>query len=274
MRFAGTQETVIRPPAVAGTFYPADPLELQQTVRAFLAQAQVPDLKNVRAVIAPHAGYLYSGPVAGHAFKALANVPERPRVLYLMGPAHYVYVPGVAVATFAGFSTPLGTVPVATEIVDVLLAQGKPFLPGNDAHLPEHCLEVELPFLQSIFNNSVRIVPLLFGQVDPFRVVPVLTEWLQADPNALIVVSSDLSHYHDYATARRLDQGFLEAVVHGDLQQAQEGEACGLLPILTLMGLARRLGWHAHLLDYRNSGDTAGDKSRVVGYSAVAYTAA
>lgn len=274
MRFAGTREMVVRPPAVAGTFYPSDPIELRRMVQMFLAQAHVPALTGVRAVIAPHAGYIYSGPVAGHAFKALSTLPARPRTIYLMGPAHYVYVPGVAVATFEGFATPLGTVPVAGEMVDALLAHGKPFIPNNEAHLPEHCLEVELPFLQVAFQNAFRIVPLLFGQVDPFEVVPTLTDLMVSDPNALIVVSSDLSHYHDYNTARRLDTALLDAIVSGDLQRAQEGEACGLLPILTLMGVARRLGWQAHLLDYRNSGDTAGDKSRVVGYGAVAYAAA
>ncbi len=273
MRFVGTREAVIRPPAVAGTFYPADPIELRQMVEMFLAQADVPDLQGVRAVIAPHAGYIYSGPVAGYAFKALSTLPARPRTIYLMGPAHYVYVPGVAVATFKGFATPLGTVPAADEMIDALLAHGKPFVPSNEAHMPEHCLEVELPFLQVVFQNAIRIVPLLFGQVDPFEVVPTLTDLVTSDPNALIVVSSDLSHYHDYATARRLDLALLDAIVRGDLQRAQQGEACGLLPILTLMGVARRLGWQPHLLDYRNSGDTAGDKSRVVGYGAVAYTA-
>ncbi len=272
MRYTDTKETVIRPPAVAGTFYPADPNALQTMISAYLAQARIPELGPVRAIIAPHAGYIYSGPVAAHAFKALSQLPARPRNIYLMGPAHYVYVPGIAVATFHGFSTPLGTVSVANEIVDVLLAHGHPFVPFNEAHIPEHSLEVELPFLQTVLGNAFRIVPMLFGDVDPFTALPVLTDLIQADPNAIIVVSSDLSHYHDYRTARELDLAFLDAVLAGDLERARHGEACGLLPILTLMGLARRLGWTPHLLDYRNSGDTAGDKSRVVGYAAIAYT--
>ncbi len=272
MHYTKIQEAVIRPPAVAGTFYPADPNTLEGMIRSYLAQARVPALEKVRAVIAPHAGYIYSGPIAAHAFKALASLPARPRTVYLMGPAHYVYVPGIAVTTFQGFATPLGTVPVADEIIDVLLAHGYPFVPHNEAHIPEHSLEVELPFLQVVLGNAFRIVPMLFGDVDPFNALPVLTDLIQADPNAIIVVSSDLSHYHDYRTARELDLAFLDAVINGDLERARRGEACGLLPILTLMGLARRLGWTPHLLDYRNSGDTAGDKSRVVGYAAVAYT--
>ncbi len=267
------RETTVRPPAVAGTFYPAEPRRLEAMVRAYLADASVPALEDVRAVIAPHAGYIYSGPTAGYAFKVWENVPPRPYTVYLLGPAHYVYVPGVAVGRFKAFATPLGEVPVAEEMVEALLSHEGPFTQLNKAHMPEHALEVELPFLQVVFGNHFRIVPMLFGDVNPLEVAPALVEVLQADPNALVVVSSDLSHYHDYWTARKLDQALLDAIVKGDMAAAQKGEACGLLPILTLMSVALRLGWKPHLLDYRNSGDTAGDKMRVVGYAAVAYTA-
>ncbi len=267
------RETTIREPAVAGRFYPAEPTRLRAMVREFLDEASVPSLGHVRAVIAPHAGYIFSGPIAGYAFKVWENIPQRPRTIYLMGPAHYVYVPGIAVGKFQAFSTPLGTVPVAEELVDTLLDHDGPFLRANDAHLPEHCLEVELPFLQVVFTNQMRIVPMLFGHVDPMQAVPILADLVRSDPNALIVVSSDLSHYHDYWTARRLDTSLLDAIVQGDMETARKGEACGILPILTLMGVASRLGWTPHLLDYRNSGDTAGDKARVVGYAAVAYAA-
>ncbi len=273
MQFIGIRETTVRQPAVAGTFYPAEPERLRAMVREFLADAAVPPLANVRAVIAPHAGYIYSGPTAGYAFKVWESVPQRPRTIYLMGPAHYVYVSGIAVGRFRAFATPLGLVPVAEEMVDALLDRDGPFVLANNAHLPEHALEVELPFLQEVFGNHMRIVPMLFGDVNPMEAVTALVELVQSDPNALIVVSSDLSHYHDYWTARRLDTALLDAIVQGDIERAREGEACGLLPILTLMGVAMRLGWQAHLLDYRNSGDTAGDKARVVGYAAVAYAA-
>lgn len=273
MRFYRVQERTVRQPAVAGTFYPAEPTRLRAMVREFLDEASVPSLGHVRAVIAPHAGYIYSGPVAGYAFKVWENLPPRPRTIYLLGPAHYVFVTGIAVGKFSAFATPLGTVPVAEEIVDALLDQDGVFTQGNEAHTPEHSLEVELPFLQVVFTNQMRIVPLLFGHTDPLRAVPTLVDLLQSDPNALIVVSSDLSHYHDYWTARRLDKALLNAILGGDMEKVREGEACGLLPILTLMGIASRLGWTPHLLDYRNSGDTAGDKARVVGYGAVAYAA-
>lgn len=274
MRGVTLRENSVRRPAVAGTFYPADRQRLEAMVREFLAEATVPKLADVRAVIAPHAGYIYSGPTAGYAFKVWENMPSRPYTIYLMGPAHYVYVPGVAVGRFSRFISPLGEIPVAEEIVDTLLSQGDPFVELNQAHLPEHCLEVELPFLQVVFGNHFRIVPMLFGDVDPAKAAIGLIDLVTKDPNALIVVSSDLSHYHDYWTARRLDQAFLDAVIQGDIAAAQKGEACGLLPILTLMHIAMRFGWRPHLLDYRNSGDTAGDKARVVGYAAVAYEAA
>ncbi len=273
MRTMGIREKMIRKPAVAGTFYPASPERLRAMLRAFLDEASVPQLANVRAVIAPHAGYIYSGPIAAHAYKVWENTPQRPHTIYLMGPAHYEYVSGIALTRAGAFATPLGTVPVAEEIVDVLLDHGRPFLVSESAHAPEHCLEVQLPFLQVVFGNHFRIVPMLFGQVNPLEVVPTLVDLLRADPNALVVVSSDLSHYHDYWTARRLDTATIEAIVQGDMERARQGEACGILPILTLMGVAGRMGWMPHLLDYRNSGDTAGDKSRVVGYAAIAYTA-
>lgn len=267
------RETTVRRPAVAGRFYPAEPTRLRAMVREFLDEAVVPALGQVRAVIAPHAGYIYSGPIAAHAFKVWEHIPQRPRTIYLLGPAHFVFVPGIAVGKFSAFSTPLNTVPVAEELVDALLEYDGVFALSNEAHLPEHSLEVELPFLQVVFTNQMRIVPLLFGHVDPMQAVPVLVDLVQSDPNALIVVSSDLSHYHDYWTARRLDTRLIDAIVAGDMEAAREGEACGLLPILTLMGIASRLGWTPHLLDYRNSGDTAGDKMRVVGYAAIAYAA-
>ncbi len=273
MRAYSVRERVIREPAVAGTFYPAEPARLRAMVRAFLDEATVPALGYVRAVIAPHAGYIYSGPVAGYAFKVWETLPPRPRTIYLMGPAHHVFVSGIAVGKFSAFATPLGTVPVAEEIVDALLEHDGVFVQANEAHIPEHSLEVELPFLQEVFSNQMRIVPMLFGHVDPLLAVPPLVDLLQSDPNALIVVSTDLSHYHDYWTARRLDTALLDAIVRRDMEAARQGEACGLLPTLCLMGIASRLGWTPHLLDYRNSGDTAGDKVRVVGYAAIAYAA-
>ncbi|NOZ29275.1 MAG: AmmeMemoRadiSam system protein B [Chloroflexi bacterium] len=264
---------LVRPEAVAGTFYPAQPDVLRRQVLLYIAQASIPELPGPpRAVIAPHAGYIYSGPIAGYSYRVLQMLPPRPRVVYLMGPAHYVPVSGVAVGAFAAFRTPLGQVPVALEIVDELLQAGEPFVEDLHAHQPEHSLEVQVPFLQLALEGQFRLVPLLFGQVDPRSVAAVLEDLIARDPDALVVVSSDLSHYHSYEVARRLDRELLVAIEREDLAGVVRGEACGVFPILTLMWIARRLHWQPHLLDYRNSGDTAGDRSHVVGYAAVAYT--
>lgn len=266
---AQSTKAAIRPAAVAGSFYPASAPYLRAAVERYLADAALPDAGAVRAVIAPHAGYVYSGPIAGYAFRALPEVAGR--TIFLLGPAHFVPVQGVAALSSAAMLTPLGAVSVATGIVANLLASGDLVHEDDEAHVPEHCLEVELPFLQVLGGADFRIVPLLFGHIDPDRAADLLSGFLAEDKSALLVVSSDLSHYHPYEAARRLDTGFLDAVVAGDVAAVAQGEACGLLPILTLMLLARRFGWRARLLDYRNSGDTAGDRRRVVGYGAVAF---
>ncbi len=267
-----THELTTRRPAVAGQFYPANPTILRDMVNAYLETAPVRDLGNVRAVIAPHAGYVYSGPIAGYSFKALVGKPRGRYTVYLMGPAHYVPVNGVAIGLFDRFETPLGAVPVAMDEAQALIERGAPFQVNNQAHLPEHCLEVELPFLQMTLPDC-RIVPMLFGRVDPVVVGLDLAELLKDDPWRLVVVSSDLSHYHGYETAQHMDRAFLNAVVAGNADRAAQGEACGLMPVLTLMTIAGRLNWQPTLLDYRNSGDTGGDKAGVVGYAAVAYAA-
>ncbi|MFQ5593752.1 MAG: AmmeMemoRadiSam system protein B [Anaerolineae bacterium] len=266
-----THELTTRQPAVAGRFYPANPTILRDMVNAYLDAAPAHQLGDVRAVITPHAGYPYSGPIAGYSFQALAGKPQGHYTVYLMGPAHYVAVNGIAVGIFDQFETPLGPVPVAVEQAEALVERGSPFHAGNQAHLPEHCLEVELPFLQAVLPDS-RIVPMLFGSVDPVRVAHDLAELVKDDPWSLVIVSSDLSHYHSYEAAQRMDRTFLETVVAGDLDLAARGEACGIMPILTLMTIAHRLNWQPTLLDYHNSGDTGGDRSGVVGYAAVAYT--
>ncbi len=262
----------VRRPAVAGAFYPAQPARLQAMITQFLEEASLPRLRGrVRAVIAPHAGYIYSGPIAGYSFRALAPLPQDATV-FLMGPAHYVPVSDVALGYFRSMETPLGAVQVDETMVQ-RLAEDNPCLSiQNDAHIPEHSLEVELPFLQMIASDRFQVVPMLFGQPNAECVAESIMPWIIKNHKAQIVVSSDLSHYHPYATARRLDMAFIDAVLQGDVATVARGEACGRFPILTLMLIAEALGWTPHLLDYRNSGDTAGDKRQVVGYTAIAYT--
>ncbi len=263
-------ELSVRPPAVAGQFYPADSGRLQREIKRYIDEASLPqDLGTVRAVMAPHAGYVYSGPTAGYAFKALEQLPARDWTVYLLGPAHRVPVDGVALGNYSAFRTPLGDVPIAVDRVADMVARSSIYTRAPDAHAHEHCLEVEVPFLQ-IALSDFQLVPMLFGQVDPQTVAEDLID--QIDDNDLIVVSTDLSHFYPYDTAERLDQDLLDAVLNGEKREVMRGEACGRAPVTTLMDIARRKSWTPQLLDYRNSGDTAGDKSRVVGYASVAYT--
>lgn len=260
----------VRQPAVVGQFYPADPDLLQRDVEEYISQASLPaDLDRVRAVIAPHAGYVYSGATAGYAFKALKQLPERERTVFLLGPAHRVPVSGVALGNYASFRTPLGDAPVAVDRVNDMLDSAPFYTSAPAAHEPEHCLEVEVPFLQ-LSLADFKLVPMLFGQVNPREVAADLFDRLKE--HDLIVVSSDLSHFHSYDQARQRDQAFLDALLEGSVKGVREGEACGRAPVMTLMEIAERKGWVPHLLDYRNSGDTAGSRSRVVGYGAIAYT--
>jgi AmmeMemoRadiSam system protein B len=266
-----TQTMPVRAPAVAGRFYPPDATQLEAEVRRRLSMAGRPVLQGVRAVIAPHAGYVCSGDVAGASFRALSTLPHSDRVVYLLGPAHWKVVHGVALSSAAAFATPLGDVAVAAERVAALAAMGPHYRFDDAAHAPEHCLEVELPFLQVVLG-AFRIVPMLFDDVaEPARIAANLTPLLLAHPEDIVVVSSDLSHYHPYQDAVNADNGFLKAVAMGDLAAANRGEACGVLPILCLMYVAEQLGWRPHLLAYANSGDTCGSRREVVGYGAVAY---
>ena len=263
-------ELSVRPPAVAGQFYPANPDRLRVEIGRYIDQAALPaGLGTVRAVIAPHAGTVYSGPTAGYAFKALKHVADGAGTVFLLGPAHRVAVDGVALGSYRAFRTPLGDVAVDVGRVSDMLEHPALYSRSPGAHDFEHCLEVEVPFLQMVLSDF-RLVPMLFGRVDPKQVALDLVD--RVGQRDLLVVSSDLSHFYPYEAARRLDQGFLNALLEGDERNVEAGEACGRAPVATLMKMAERLGWDPHLLDYRTSVDTAGDRSRVVGYASVAYT--
>jgi AmmeMemoRadiSam system protein B len=260
----------VREPAVAGQFYPASPTVLRGAIDDFIDSAQVSEgLGAVRAVIAPHAGYIYSGPTAGYAFKALSSLPPKSWTVFLMGPAHRAYVRGVALGSYSAFHTPLGDAEVDTERVDRMLSRSSLYTRAPESHDPEHSLEVEVPFLQASLDDF-RLVPMLFGEVDPTSVAEDLAPHL--NESDLVVVSSDLSHFYSYENAQQLDRALLRALEGGDQAGVLQGEACGRAPIAALMGIASRKQWVPHVLDYRNSGDTAGDKFRVVGYASVAYT--
>lgn len=263
-------ELSIRRSAVAGQFYPAKSEQLERDVQRYISEAALPeDLGTVRAVITPHAGYVYSGPTAGYAFKAVQELPTREWTVFLLGPAHRVPVNGVALGEYSAFRTPLGDVPIAVRRVDEMLQRSSLYTRVAGAHAPEHCLEVVVPFLQ-VALPGFQLVPMLFGQVDPHLVGQDLADRIGEDD--LIVVSSDLSHFYPDDTARELDQDFLDVLLAGQEREVLRGEACGRAPVGALMRVAERKRWRPHLLDYRTSADTAGDRSRVVGYAAVAYT--
>lgn len=259
--------TRTRPPAVAGTFYPADPQKLSATVRLLLAAASEESAATLppKAIIAPHAGYAFSGPIAATAYTQLAGLRDQVRRVLLIGPAHRVPVAGLAVSMAEAFATPLGSVPVDTATVERLLA-----LPQVEAleaaHAQEHCLEVHLPFLQEVFGDFA-IVPLVVGRATPEEVREVL-ELVWDDPATLIVVSSDLSHYYDYETARQVDRATAQWIESLDSEQTEGQEACGRVAIGGLLAASRARGLHARTLDLRNSGDTAGPRDSVVGYGA------
>ncbi len=261
-------ETNIRPPAVAGMFYPAAPNRLQKDIKDYLDGAVPPDLNQVRAMVVPHAGYVYSGAVAAYGYKLLASQPEPPKRIYLLGPAHRVPFHGVALTDYDAFKTPLGDHPLDTKKIQQLDEMGPIFNRLSAPHAPEHCLEVHIPFIQTICP-SVPVVPMLFGQVEPHTVGKLLDEaW---EPGDFMIVSSDLSHFHENEKAHTLDRKFLDALLEGDTQGVAKGEACGQAPALVLMHIAKQKDWQAHLLDYRTSGDVTGNVWEVVGYAAVAY---
>lgn len=259
----------IRPPVVAGMFYPADASSLEKTVNQYLAEAKIPHLTHVRAVIVPHAGYIYSGPVAAHGYRLLGEQATRPKRILLMGPSHRSWFPGVAIADVDAFQTPLGVHPVDRAYATALANEERGFSAITSPHTPEHCLEVQFPFIQTVLPG-VPVVPMLFGEVDPVEIGAILSERLA--PQDMIIVSSDLSHYHTNKAAHTIDQRFIDAVLAGDVDGVASGEACGQCPIVALMMVAKAHHWQPHLLDYRTSGDIVGEHRQVVGYAAVAYT--
>lgn len=260
----------IRPAAVAGSFYPASPERLPRTVEALLAQAQPQVLEGkLRGLIVPHAGYSYCGPVAATGYKLLQALTPgpSPRIL-LVGPAHYVYFVGAATVDVDAWQTPLGLVKCAKDLIARALERND--LQSNpDAHAPEHSLEVQLPFLQMILADC-KMFPILTGECDYHELARTLSPY--TDELDLVIVSSDLSHYYPYEEAIERDAVAHQAIESLDLLLMEDRvEACGKTAILTLMQIAKDRGWKAKLVDYRNSGDTAGDKFRVVGYGCYAF---
>ncbi len=253
-----------RLPAVAGMFYPEDPEILRNTVQSMLDQAidsgDVP-----KALIVPHAGYMYSGPVAASAYVLLRQRTEIRRVV-LLGPSHRIPLIGIAASSASAFATPLGNVTIDQELVRTLINHGMVTC-LDQAHQLEHSLEVHLPFLQMALPQAFDLLPLVVGDSTADEVSGLL-DFVWNGQETLIVISSDLSHYHDYDTARNKDRATSRAIENLRYQDIGYDDACGRNPISGLLRLAKKKALHCKMLDLRNSGDTAGTRDQVVGYGA------
>ncbi len=260
-RFSEKPADHVRRPAVSGSFYPAGRRELAELVDNFLGSAREFSFQGtLRALVCPHAGFVYSGSVAAVAYKQLFSRRSEFLKVLLFGPSHFVAFEGAVVSGYVEWETPFGKVKT--------LEVGFPeFYP---AHLDEHSLEVQLPFLQRVLKDFT-INPVVVGDMKPKDLADSIAPLI--DDKTLVVASSDLSHYHSYKKAVALDSVANKAIPSLDFDAVDEIEACGKTTIIALMHLAKRFGWKGHFLDYKNSGDTAGDKLRVVGYGAYAFYA-
>ena len=258
----------VRPAAVAGAFYPGSARQLADELGELLdgVESLEPRLGYPKALIVPHAGYMYSGPIAARAYDELASARGLIRRVVLLGPAHYVAGRGLALPQAEAFETPLGRIELDAEAVRSL-GDLRQVVPSAPAHAQEHSLEVQLPFLQRMLG-AFTLVPLAVGAATNVEVAQVL-ERLWGGPETLIVISTDMSHYHEYREAKRIDGATLLRIA-GFATDLNHDEACGATPLNGFLGLAQKKGLRIRLLGACNSGDTAGGKARVVGYSAFA----
>ncbi|TCS40824.1 AmmeMemoRadiSam system protein B [Reinekea marinisedimentorum] len=253
----------VRQPAVAGTFYNANAEELQQEIQAFLANIQEAPPKAAPAMlIVPHAGYVYSGQIAAFAYAQLKGHEDAYNRVIVLGPSHRVLLEGIAISSDNRFETPLGQIHCDTSAIARL--SNLPFVAyRHDAHLLEHSLEVQLPFLQTLLGEF-ELIPLVVGGIDPPQLIAALESiW---DEKTLLVVSTDLSHFHRDAPARAIDENTIHKILQYD-PDIEGFEACGHFPLAGALGFAQQRGWDIQLLTKGNSGDIFGDKSRVVGYA-------
>ena len=259
----------VRPPAVAGSFYPSDAGALGETVDRLLACADPPAFDgSLRALIVPHAGYVYSGPIAASAYAVLRRESPLPRCIALLGPSHFVPFGGLALPEADAVATPLGIVAVDPFASSLPQRFGQ-VLRSERAHRREHSLEVQLPFLQRVLAPGFTVLPLVVGDTRPAEVSEVI-DLLSDRPGTLVLISTDLSHYLPAEEAREVDGRTCGIVTAGEVEKLEPEMACGHHPLSGLMLAARRREWVTELLDLRNSSDTAGDPERVVGYGAFA----
>ncbi|MCE5192372.1 MAG: AmmeMemoRadiSam system protein B [Candidatus Cryosericum sp.] len=259
-----------RNPVVAGQFYPAEARELRSDVERYIEEGRLLVSEagaTCRALIVPHAGYIYSGPVAGSGYACLESLDRSVEwTVAILAPSHHVWFKGAALPEADEFRTPLGDVKVA-EAAE-MLARGQLAFRSTQAHALEHAVEVQVPFLQ-VALERFTIIPLVLGDVDAEALARELLGLGLS--HLLVVASSDLSHYSPYSEAVDHDHATIDHILKDEGDELGGEDACGFIPIRTVLALARASGWKPQLLDYRNSGDTAGDRSAVVGYAAIAF---
>ncbi|MBF0106574.1 MAG: AmmeMemoRadiSam system protein B [Deltaproteobacteria bacterium] len=261
------QEPKIRRAAVAGAFYPQNASQIRLVLSQYLSDARTKK-QAPKAIVAPHAGYIYSGAVAATVYARLKNTRQKIERVVLLGPSHRVGFNGLAVTTADYYETPLGRVPIdkkACETITHFSQVGS----LDEAHAEEHSLEVHIPFLQLLLKDFM-LVPLVVGIAKPLEVSEVL-ETLWGGDETLIIISTDLSHHQDYETAKRRDAHTCEAIVNLKPQNIRDDDACGRYPLSGFLHLAKIKNLNAETVDLRNSGDTAGSKNSVVGYGAWAF---
>ena len=260
-------EPNLRQASVAGQFYPEDKKELAKMIDGFLDKANPPEIKgNVFGLLLPHAGYVYSGPIAAYGFKAIADKDFD--TVIILGDSHYERFDGVSVWPEGSWETSFGSLRIDEELAQKILSSSKRFLQRDSAHLWEHSIEVQLPFLQKTLRNF-KILPIIFGSEDKDwkSLAKAILENI-GGKKVLLIASADLSHYLPYEKAKEIDRKTLKNVLN---LQVKDLDICAIDSAKTLIEIAKNLGGKARLLKYANSGDTAGDRTRVVGYGAVAF---
>ncbi len=257
----------IREATVAGAFYPEDRGELKLKVREFLDKARLYKLREIKAIVSPHAGYIYSGPVAAYSYKQLYNLdPDKKWKVFIVGPSHYSYFSGASVGLFDVYRTPLGPVNVSSIAKALLNEEGFHFV--LDAHMEEHCIEVQLPFLQYVLPRF-EIIPIITSEISYKYLADVLNRYFTE--NSILIVSTDLSHYYPYEIANKIDNHCNDAVKNLDIVGLDKCEACGKTGLAASIYLARKNRWKSKILFHATSGDMTGPKTQVVGYGAYTF---
>lgn len=262
---------IIRYSVVSGMFYPDNPQKLREMIKNFLEQSQSYEkLPIPKAIIAPHAGYEYSGLIAANAYACLKNAKKKISTVVLLAPAHYYPFQGLATTSAQFYETPLGQIKINQQVLKELMQTCKYVSVCEEAFTYEHSVEVQLPFLQTILENNFSLVPLLVGQSSTEEIAKVL-ETLWGKDDTLIVISSDLSHYKDYSTALELDKSTIAAILNYEIKTIESDHACGHAPIKGLLAVAQKKRLKPALVSTTNSGSVTGIKNKVVGYCAIHF---